>query len=150
ANNVTATSDQAPPAPDSLVIPIVQTPELTLVKTPSPLSYDHVGQVISYTYAVTNTGNVTVLGSISVTDDKVTVVCPPSAALTPGASLTCTASHTITQADLDAGLIVNVATASNGVITSPPDTARVHAVEKPVLTISKSSPTSSLSVPQTV
>ena len=120
------------------------------MKSASPLSYNQVGQVITYTYVVTNTGNVTVLGAISVTDDKVTVVCPPTASLAPGESLTCTASHTVTQADLDAGQIVNVASASNGVVTSPPDTVTVPAVQKPLLSIVKSSPTTSLSAPQTV
>ena len=76
-NTVTATSNQAQPATDDLEIPIVLRPALTLVKSATPLSYNQVGQVITYTYTVTNTGNVTVLGQISVTDDKVTVVCPP-------------------------------------------------------------------------
>ena len=150
ANTVTATSDQAPLATDDLVIPIVRFPELTLVKSASPQSYNQVGQVITYTYVVTNTGNVTVVGSISVTDDKVTVVCPPTASLAPGQSVTCTASHTVTQADLDAGQIVNTASASNGVVTSPPDTVTVPAVQKPLLSVVKSSPTTSLSTPQTV
>ena len=76
ANTVTATSNEAPPATDNLEIPIVQTPALTLVKSASPPSYNQVGQVITYSYVVTNTGNVTVLGQITVTDDKVTVDVP--------------------------------------------------------------------------
>ncbi len=149
-NTVTATSTQAPPATDNLEIPIVLRPELKLVKSASPLSYNQVGQVITYSYVVTNTGNVTVLGQITVTDDKVTVTCPPTASLAPGASITCTASHTVTQADLDAGQIVNTASASNGVVTSPPDTATVDAIAAPRLLVVKSSVTKSLSAPQTV
>ena len=150
ANTVTATSDQAPPATDSLAIPIVQTPALTLEKSATPQSYNQVGQVITYSYMVTNTGNVTVLGQITVTDDKVTVTCPPTAALAPGASITCTASHTVTQADLDAGQIVNTASASNGVVTSPPDTETVDAVAAPRLLVVKASVTKLLTAPQTV
>ena len=150
ANTVTATSNEAPPATDNLAIPIVQTPTLTLVKSASPTTYDQVGQMITYTYTVTNTGNVTVLGQISITDDKLTVTCPPTASLAPGASITCTATHTVTQADLDAGSIVNVASASNGVVTSPPDTETVDAVQTPSLSVAKSSPTTSLSAPRTV
>ena len=59
--------------------------------------------------------------------------------LLPGASITCTASHTITQADLDAGSITNVATASSGALASNQDTATVNAVQSPVLRVVKSS-----------
>ena len=127
ANTVTATSNQAPPATDDLAIPIVQTPALKLVKSASPTTYDHVGELITYTYTVTNTGNVTVVGQISITDDKLHGHVPAHGVARPGASLTCTATHAVTQADLDAGSIVNVASASNGVVTSPPDTETVDA-----------------------
>ena len=67
--------------------------------------------MISYSYEVTNTGNVTLAGPVTVTDDKATVTCP-SGDLAPGASVTCTASYTITQADLDTGSVTNTATAT--------------------------------------
>ena len=120
------------------------------MKSAAPSTYDHVGQLITYTYEVTNTGNVTVVGQITVTDDKVTVTCPPTAALAPGQSVICTATYTVTQADLDAGQIVNTASASNGVVTSPPDTAIVDAIAAPRLLVVKASVTKSLSAPQTV
>src|SRR5262249_25052581 len=62
----------------------------------------------------------------------------------------CSASHAITQPDLDAGSIVNVATASGGGVTSLPDNASVTAIQSPLLTVAKSSTTTSLSAPGTV
>ena len=51
-------------------------PALSLVKTASPLTYDSVGDVISYSYLVTNTGNVSLAGPVTVADNKATVTCP--------------------------------------------------------------------------
>src|SRR5262249_54348718 len=102
------------------------------------------------TYVVTNTGNVTLLGQVTVTDDRLIVLCPPTSSLAPGASITCTASYSVTQADLDAGQIVNRAFASSGSVTSPTETVTVGAKRKPLLSVVKASPTTSLSAPQTV
>ena len=44
---------------------------------------------------MTNSGNVTVAGPVTVTDDKATMTCPSGSALAPGAAITCTASYTI-------------------------------------------------------
>src|SRR5262249_39467439 len=99
---------------------------------------------------VANSGNVTIAGPFTVNDDKVTVTCPPTGSLAPGAFVTCTASHTVVQADLDAGSIVNVASATNGSVTSPTDTVTVTAVRNPSLTVAKSSVTTSLTAPQAV
>ena len=84
--------------------------------------------MITYTYMVTNTGNVTVLGPFTVTDDKVTVTCPPV-----GAARARCVAHVHGDAHGDAGgprrgRSSNVASASNGVVTSPPDTVTVDAI----------------------
>ncbi len=101
------------------------------MKSAAPSTYDHVGQLITYTYEVTNTGNVTVVGQVVVTDDRSDGHLSAVIRAAPGQSIVCTATHLVTQADLDAGSIVNSATASNGVATSPPDTATVDAVQTP-------------------
>ncbi|MEE8523009.1 MAG: hypothetical protein V3T72_03685, partial [Thermoanaerobaculia bacterium] len=79
------------------------------------------GDLINYTFQVTNTGNVT-LTNILISDPMVSLItCPSSApaapdlipSLAPGASETCTGSYAITQADIDAGQKVNTATATS-------------------------------------
>ena len=115
-------------------MPAVQTPALTLDKTTTTTNYDSVGDTISYSYMVTNSGNVPVVPPYAVADDKATVSCPQTPnPLNPGAIITCTASYTVTQADITAGSVVNVATASavyNGSpVTSNQDTVTVPAVQ---------------------
>ena len=96
-----------------------QFPSLTLVKSASSASYNTVGQVITYTYTISNSGNTTLDGPFSVSDDKQPTVSCPTGSLAPGASITCTSTRTITLADINAGSITNTATASgNGVASS--------------------------------
>ena len=121
-------------------------PHLTLVKTASPTTYTAVGAVISYSYLLTNSGNVTLVGPFTVTDDKATVTCPATATLASLASITCTASYTITQADLNAGSVKNTAQGHGTFGTTPVnsnnDDETVTAVQRPGLTLVKTaSPT---------
>ena len=123
----------------------VQTPALSLVKSATPSTYSTVGQSISYSYLVTNTGNVRLAGPVTVTDDKATVSCPAVSTvgnndsfLDPGEAVTCTASYTITQADLNSGSVTNVAKASAAGIDSNEDTETVTAVQKKELSLDKS------------
>src|SRR4051812_33038076 len=114
-NIATADSTQTPPVTDTVTVPAEQTPALALAKSVDPDSYAAVGEVLTYTYVVTNTGNQTLTG-ITLADDAETVDCTPTvlpATLAPGAEFTCTATHTVTQADLDAGSLKNVATADS-------------------------------------
>ena len=143
-NTVTASSNEAPDTGDDLSIPIVRNPALSIVKTATPTTYDAAGNVISYSYLVTNTGNVTISQPITIDDDIATdEACPAvPASLAPGDTITCTASHTITQADLDAGSVTNVASASgfdpNGnAVTSPTDTETVTANQDPAILADK-------------
>ena len=110
---------------------------LSIVKTVTPSTYDEVGDVLSYSYVVKNVGNVTLSGPFTVTDDKATATCPATATLAPNATITCTASYSVSQADLDAGSVTNIASASNGQVTSPTDTETATAVKSPALLIEK-------------
>lgn len=113
----------------------IAVPELTLVKTATPLTYSTVGEVISYTYDLTNSGNTDLFPIYAVTDDKAVVTCPAvPAILVPLASVTCTASYVITQIDLDAGFVTNIAAGSamdaavgGTPVPSNPDTETVTA-----------------------
>ena len=71
-----------------------------------------VGDVISYSVTVKNSGNVT-LTSVKATDELVDVNLDPIAAtLSPGESKEFVANYTVTQEDASAGTVVNIATAS--------------------------------------
>jgi len=108
-----------------------------------------VGDKVSYSFDVTNNGNVT-LHDVTVTDPMLggTVTCSSITSLAPGATATCSpaATHTVTQADLVDNadhLLHNTATVkakspSDATVTSDPATATVPlAVAAPALTIDK-------------
>jgi hypothetical protein len=93
----------------------VANPRLELTKSASPTESAIAGTVINYTYVLTNGGNVTLTGPYAVTDNKTTVTCPVAGDLAPGASLSCTASYTLQNNDVDQSgprTVVNTATAT--------------------------------------
>ena len=92
------------------IVPVLPTSGISLTKSTTSTGYSSAGQTIPYSYLVTNSG-ATVLTGVSVSDNKVSVSCP-STTLAKGASETCTATYTVTQADVDSGSVTNQATAS--------------------------------------
>ncbi len=136
----TATATATPPvgvtpppsASDSTSTPLTPGPAITLDKQAGTPSGTTAGSTIAYTFLVTNTGNVT-LNPVTVTDNKVGTVTCPAGALAPGANRTCTASYTITQADIDSGSVINTATA-NG---TPPTGAPVQATDSNTRTLTR-------------
>ena len=79
--------------------------------------YSAADDVINYEYEVANVGDLPIL-SLAVVDDKADVDCGALAQLDPGDQVTCTASYTVTAADVTAGSVVNKA-AAFGVSTKP-------------------------------
>ena len=105
-------------------VPMIQNRLLTLTKTADPLTYDHVGQIITYTYVITNSGNTTLSPAQFTGSDtafEVPIACgQQNISLAPKESLTCTATYTITQADMDAGSVTTSAVGSDsGGLISP-------------------------------
>ncbi|MBN8728706.1 MAG: DUF11 domain-containing protein, partial [Xanthomonadales bacterium] len=136
--------------PDSTDTPIAQNPALTLEKSVTSTGPYGVGDTITYSFSVENTGDVTLTG-VSVNDPLLggTIACAP-ATLAPGASATCgPVNYTVTAADVQAGHVANTATASGtpptvpgnpppGPIDSPPDSTDTPIAQNPALTLEKS------------
>ncbi len=128
-------------AADTDTVNAAPAPALTLVKGASPTTFTIAGATIAYTYVLTNSGNVAISGPFSVTDDKTTVSCPATVSLAVGDSITCTAVYTITPADVTAGLVTNVASASGADgPTSNVDSVTVTAVPPPPPTVAPTPP----------
>ena len=104
-------------------------PDIRITKTADPTSAN-VGDEVTYTYIVTNTGDVT-LSNVEVEDDKLGSIDIGSTTLAPGAVTTGTATYIIQEADAGT-TIVNIATATGNYLNSTvsdDDTARVNVRE---------------------
>ncbi len=88
ANSASASAPGAAPETTSASVPVAQAPGLALEKAITagdPFSV--LDQPIAYEYTVTNSGDVTLGGTLAVADDRVTVDCDPaSVAASPPAS----------------------------------------------------------------
>jgi large repetitive protein len=104
-------------------VPPVVAPGVTLTKSTVATNFTAVGVSIPYTYVVKNIGTVWI-NPLSVVDDKIAsvtcgaaspapVILPAAAGqVDPGATVNCTGTYITTQADVDAGKVTNIATAS--------------------------------------
>ncbi len=109
-NTATVTTDQGVTGSGSATVTIAQQADVQITVTADPTTISEAGDVITYTYTVSNTGKVTLTG-VTVTDSRLGNVTIGTATVGPGASTTGSASYTVTQADIDAGAdMVNTAT----------------------------------------
>ncbi|MFJ4184962.1 hypothetical protein [Kitasatospora sp. NPDC089509] len=153
AATATGTPPSGPPPvspPSQTEVPSLPNPAVSVVKSAEEKSYGKAGDVLHYDFLVTNTGNVTLTDvavnetAFSGTGTKPAVVCPDAAkSMAPGAKVTCTATYTVTQADVDAGKVTNAATAtgtppSGPPPVSPPSQTEVPSPPNPAITVVKS------------
>jgi len=141
----------------SASVPIVQNPHVTLHKaaTVADGTADAAGDVINYAITVVNDGNMTLTGA-AVSDPSVSnltriadLVGNNDNILNVGETWQYTANHTVTQADIDNGGVVNPALAytntasvtttqgSSDPDANDTDSASVHLVQNPHVTLDK-------------
>ncbi|MFF4666148.1 hypothetical protein [Streptomyces sp. NPDC001282] len=122
--------------PGDATVTVVGEPGLRLDKTVDTSRTYRVGDTVTYTYTVTNTGPQELTG-VAITDDRVTGVTCAATTLAPagqpGDSTTCTGAYQVTEADARNGQVTNVAfaTAENGTVRSNQDMARIVVKKKP-------------------
>lgn len=132
--------------PSEFRIPVASAPAISLVKSAEPGRAINAGDEVGYSFLVTNTGNVTV-DTVSISEisfsgaGELSAVRCPTGSLLPGAFITCTAEYSLTQADIDAGNIVNTALANAAFgsesVASAPSSASVSIAARPAIHLSK-------------
>lgn len=119
----------------SVEVPVNQTSSISVSKTANTVEFTAVGQVITYTISVTNTGNTT-LSNIAVSD-PLTGLLENVASLAPGQSVTFQTSYTVTLADIENGSVLNTVFVSaedpNGENVENTDTETVASGKKSII-----------------
>ena len=122
-----------------VVLPPGSSGDFTMQKESTPTSFGDLGENITYTYTLTNLGS-TAITSLNLTDSLGIAVSCPGTSIPASGVIQCTASYTITQADIDAGSVSNTATAT-GVANGTPVLAQasltINFIPQPQLTLSK-------------
>jgi uncharacterized repeat protein (TIGR01451 family) len=155
-NNATATGDDSVIEPTTLIAfdtakvisNFLAAPSINLTKTMSANADEDesddvsLNDTLTYTFNVTNDGNVN-LDPVTVTDPMpgLSALSCDATSLAPGASMTCTATYTVTQADVDAGSIYNMATATGtpptGDDVTDTDDEEVNVPQNPSIDLTK-------------
>jgi hypothetical protein len=119
---------------NGVVTPIVQTPALAVTKVAVSDGPHELGSRVRYRIVAANVGNVT-LDDVVVNDSKADAVsCTPSTptSLSPGDEITCVARKRVTESDIAAGRVVNVATAAGVDPNGEPVSQRSNRVVVPL------------------
>ncbi|KAF5412376.1 MAG: hypothetical protein C5S47_01455 [Candidatus Methanogasteraceae archaeon] len=138
---------------DSETVTLSQNPLINITKTgvfndENNDGYADVGETITYTYDVENTGNV-VLTNVQITDMTSghgtlgSIMCAPlqGTTLNISGAMSCSADYTVDQADIDAGSVYNLATANgtdpNGYPVTDTDSETVTLPQNPSIDVEK-------------
>ncbi len=108
---VTATDSQNQPVTNTATatVTLTYTASMSVTKVPSSTTAG-VGEQVTYTYTVKNTGNVT-LNALALSDDKIGTITPGQTTLASGETTTATGIYTVLEGDLP-GPLTNIVTVS--------------------------------------
>ena len=121
---------------------------LQLVKLTATTAYDQIGEVITYTYYLTNIGTSTLSAPFTVGDDQIgtpkgtAFTCGTATDLAPATTIECSSTYYVTLADLDAGSLTNHASAAaededDDTVTSNNAELTIDADQQPILGAAK-------------
>jgi uncharacterized repeat protein (TIGR01451 family) len=141
-SGVFADGVQSADSSECVAVPALQRPQLTITKFVTENTYRSVGEVIHYTLEVYNCGNVTATNIVVSDPGAVVVAGSPILSLAPRQTLTAKAEHVVTQADIDAGKIVNVAYAkgidpTGKAVSDESNEVALYANQPPKLVLTK-------------
>ena len=136
STSVTADSAESAPATDSLDVPVILAPAIDVAASTTTASVGAGGQVVDYTFTVTNAGNQTLTG-VSLTDpdcDPATLVYVAGDAnndsdLQLAETWTYTCERTVTQAEVDAGGPISTSVTADSAESAP----ATDSVDVPVI-----------------
>lgn len=145
-NTAVVSSNELPNQSSNSVTTLVGgTNDLQVVKSQTSLSPERAGETVTFSIDLFNAGSLS-QSNVTLTDPNATVVlsaCTPSLAtaitMAPGDRVTCSASHVVTQDEIDAGYYLNTATATSGHFSSgvPSNTIRVNFLQFAALDLEK-------------
>ncbi|MBI4882957.1 MAG: hypothetical protein HY826_02760, partial [Actinobacteria bacterium] len=155
-NSATATGTPPVGGPvedsDSTTVSAALSPQITVIKATNEQPYTAVGEVLTFTVTATNTGNVTLSNVVVVDQFAILGSCSITAPITlaPASSVTCTATHSTTQVDLDRGFFDNYASASgttpqNVIVSDDSNVVTVPDDQLPSVSITKATTSTSFS-----
>ncbi|MBE7163629.1 MAG: DUF11 domain-containing protein, partial [Williamsia herbipolensis] len=148
ATGATGAGTAVTSTPSTATIGVIAQPAIELVKTATPQDLDGdgnlgAGDTITYTFAVRNTGNVT-LSMIGIADPLAGAVNCPADPLAAGDTMYCVIAvdYVITQGDVDAGRVDNSAQVAGtdpfGTTVRDNDTVTTTLAARPSIALAKS------------